>query len=146
MIETILGNLIEINIIVNKKTPKGFDSFQKLEVLEAPVHALDTDTKQANFASKAETQTEFPKQGWVSLVTWETQKERKLMVGAMTQINRIYSSNRNGDVAQESINIDMIKLLKDEIVFLYGELSRELRSNQKNNRSLARTKLTLSNS
>ena len=65
--------------------------------------------------------------------------EGKLTVGATTQINRIYSSNRNGDAAQESINIDMIKLLKNEIVFIYGELSRELRSNQK-------TKLTLSNS
>ena len=38
------------------------------------------------------------------------------------------------------------KLLKDEITFLRGELSRELRPNQKNNRSLARTALTLWNS
>ena len=43
------------------KTPKGLDSFQKLEVVEAPVHALDTDTKQANIVINAETETEFPK-------------------------------------------------------------------------------------
>ena len=49
----------------------------------------------------------------------------------MTQTERIYSSNRNEDTAQECINIDMIKLLKDEIAFLRGELFRELRSNQK---------------
>ena len=54
-IETILSNLVETNIIVNRKTPKGFDSFQKLEVVEAVVHALDTDTKQANITSNAET-------------------------------------------------------------------------------------------
>ena len=77
VIETILANLVETNIIVNGKTPKGFDSFQKLEVAEALVHALDTDTKQANITSNAETQTEFPKRNWFSLVTRETQKEGK---------------------------------------------------------------------
>ena len=61
MIETILGNLIETDIIVNRKTPKVLDYFHKLEVVEAPVHALDTYTKQENIASNAETQTEFPK-------------------------------------------------------------------------------------
>ena len=131
LIKTILANLGETNIIVNRKTPKGFDSFQKLEVVEALVHALDTDTKQANITSNAETQTGFPKQDWVSLVTPETPTEGKSTLDAMTQTERVYSSNRNGDTAQECINIDMIKLLKDEIAFLRGELSRELRSNQK---------------
>ena len=36
-----------------------------------------------------------------------------------------------------------MKLLKDEITFLRDELSRELRANQKNNRSIARTILKL---
>ena len=49
----------------------------------------------------------------------------------MTQIDRVYTSDRNGDTAPESINIDMLKLLKDEIAFLRSELSRELISNQK---------------
>ena len=57
MIETILANLVETNIIINRKIPKGFDSFQKLEVVEALVHALDTDTKQPNIANNAEIQT-----------------------------------------------------------------------------------------
>ena len=61
LIETILGNLIEANVIVNRKTPKGLDSFYRLEVAEAPVHGLDADTKQVSTASSAETQTEFPK-------------------------------------------------------------------------------------
>ena len=95
------------------------------------MHALDTDTKQANITSNAETQTEFAKRDWFSLVTRETQTEGKSMLDAMTQTDRVYSSNRNGDTAQECINIDMIKLLKDEIAFLRSELSRELRSNQK---------------
>ena len=63
----------------------------------------------------------------------------------MTQTERIYSSNRNEDTAQECINIDMIKLLKDEIAFLRGELSRELRSNQKTI-EVNKITLTLSNS
>ena len=95
------------------------------------MHALDTDTKQANITSNAETQTEFPKQDWLSLVTPETPTEGKSTLDAMTQTERAYSSNRNGDTAQECINIDMMKLLKDEISFLRGELSRELRLNQK---------------
>ena len=45
--------------------------------------------------------------------------------------DRVYSSSRSEDTAQECINIDMIKLIKDEIVFLRGELSRGLKSNQK---------------
>ena len=49
----------------------------------------------------------------------------------MTQTDRIYTSNQNGNTAQEWINIDLIKLLKDEIAFLRDELYRELRSNQK---------------
>ena len=77
LIETILASLVETNIIVNRKTPKILDSFQKLEVAEALVHALDTDTKQANITSNAETQTEFPKRNWFSLVTRETQTEGK---------------------------------------------------------------------
>ena len=64
MIETILGNLIETNVIANRKTPKGLDSFQKLKVGEASVHALEVDTNQRNIASIAETQTQFPKQDW----------------------------------------------------------------------------------
>ena len=55
MIETILGNLIEY-IIVNRKIPKGLNSFQRLENVEAPGLALDTKTKQINIASNAETQ------------------------------------------------------------------------------------------
>ena len=77
LIETILASLVETNIIVNRKTPKILDSFVKLEVAEALVHALDTDTKQANITSNAETQTEFPKRNWFSLVTRETQTEGK---------------------------------------------------------------------
>ena len=123
MIETLLANLVETNIIVNRKTPKSFDSFQKLEVVEALLHALDTDNIQANITSNAETQTEFPKRDWFSLVTRETQKERKSILDAMMQADRVYSSNRNGDTAQECINMDMIKLLKDEIAFLRGQLS-----------------------
>ena len=130
LIKTILANLGETNIIVNRKTPKGFDSFQKLEVVEALVHALDTDTKQANITSNAETQTEFPKRDCF-LVTRKTQTEGKSTLDAMTQTERVYSSNRNGDTAQECINIDIIKMLKDEIAFLRGDLSRQLRSNQK---------------
>ena len=61
LVETILANLIETNVTVHRKTPKGLDSFQNLEVVEVPVHVLDTDTKQANIASNAETQAEFPK-------------------------------------------------------------------------------------
>ena len=72
LIETILGNLVETNIIVNRKTPKGFDLLQNLEVVEALVHAFDTDTKQANITSNAETLTEFPKRDWFSSVTRET--------------------------------------------------------------------------
>ena len=109
------------------------------------MHALDTDTKQANITSNAETQTEFPKRDWFSLVTRETQTEGKSMLDAMTQTERVYSSNQNGDTAQECINIDMIKLLKDEIAFLRGELSRELRSNQKTIK-VNKITLTLSNS
>ena len=109
------------------------------------MHALDTDTKQANITSNAETQTEFAKRDWFSLVTRETQTEGKSMLDAMTQTDRVYSSNRNGDTAQECINIDMIKLLKDEIAFLRGELSRELRSNQKTI-EVNKITLTLSNS
>ena len=55
LIETIPTNLVETSIIVNRKTPKDFDSFQKLEVVEALVHALDTYTKQASITSNAET-------------------------------------------------------------------------------------------
>ena len=40
LIETILGNLIEATIIVNRKTPTGLDSFRRLKVVDAPVHAL----------------------------------------------------------------------------------------------------------
>ena len=88
-IETILSNLVETNIIVNRKTPKGFDSFQKLEVVEALVHALDTDTKQANITGNAETQAEFPKRELFSLVTQETQTEGKSKLDAMTH-ERVY--------------------------------------------------------
>ena len=123
LIETILDNLIETNITVNKKAPKGLDSFHRLEVVQAPVHALDTDAKQGNIASNAETQTEFPKREWFSLITRETQTERKLTVDAMVQTDRVYISDWNGDTTQECINIDMIRLLKDEIAYLRGELS-----------------------
>ena len=93
--------------------------------------ALDTDTKQANTASSAETQTEFPKLDWFSLTTGTTQMERKLMLYVMTQKDRVYTSDWNGETAEESINIDMLKSIKDEIAFLRGELSPELRTNQK---------------
>ena len=69
----------------------------------------------------------------------------KVNVGRKTQTERVYSSNRNGDTAQECINIDMTKLFKDEIAFLRGELSRELRSNQKTI-EVNKITLTLSNS
>ena len=49
----------------------------------------------------------------------------------MMQAYRVYRSDQNEDAAHGCINIDMIKLLKDEIAFQRGELSRELRSNQK---------------
>ena len=94
------------------------------------MHALDTDTKQANITSNAETQTEFPKRDWFSLVTLETQTEVKSTLDAMTQTDRVYSSNQNGDTVRECINIDMIKLLKEEIAFLRSEFSGELRSNK----------------
>ena len=120
--QTILGNFTETNITVNRKTPKGLDSFHRLEVAEAPVHALDTDTKEGNIASSAEIETEFPKRDCFSLIAWETQTEGKLTVDAMT-----HTSDQNGDTEQESINIDLLKLLKDEIVFLRVDLSREFR-------------------
>ena len=102
MIETILGNLIETNIIVSRKATESLDSFHRLEVAEAPVYAFDTDTKHANTASSAETQTEFPKQDWFSLITRETQTEETLTVDAMTQTDKVYTSNRNRVTAQES--------------------------------------------
>ena len=54
-----LANLVETNIIVNRKTPKGFDSFQKLEVVEALVRALDTDTKQVNITNNQKLRQNF---------------------------------------------------------------------------------------
>ena len=48
------------------------------------MHALDTNTKQANITSNAETQTEFPKQDCF-LVTRKTQTEGKSTLDAMTQ-------------------------------------------------------------
>ena len=107
MIETILGKLIETNIIVKRKRQKGVDLFLRFEVAEAPVHGLDTDTKQTNIASSTETQTEFPKQDWFS-ITCETQMEGRLTVDAMAQTDRVYASDRNGDTAQESINIELL--------------------------------------
>ena len=53
------------------------------------------------------------------------------MLDVMTQTDRAYTSNWNEETAEESINIDMLKLLKDEIAFLRVELSRELKSNEK---------------
>ena len=41
----------------------------------------------------------------------------------MVQTDRVYISDWNGDTTQECINIDMIRLLKDEIAYLRGELS-----------------------
>ena len=75
------------------------------------MHALDTDTKQENTASRAETQTEFPKRDWFSLVTRETQTEGKLTLDAMTQTDRVYTSDRNGVTVQECLNKDVIRLL-----------------------------------
>ena len=91
------------------------------------MHALDSDIKQANI----ETQTYFPKWDWFSLVTQGTQTDRRLKVDAMTQTESVYTSDWNGNIAQECINTDMIKLYKDEMAFLRCELSRELRSNNK---------------
>ena len=95
------------------------------------MHALDSDIKQGNIESNPETQTDFPKWDWFSLVTQETQTDRRLKVDAMTQTDRVYTSDWNGNMAQECINTDMIKLYKDEMAFLRCELSRELRSNNK---------------
>ena len=89
------------------------------------MNAVDTDTKQGNITSNAETQTEFPRWDWFSLVTWETQMDGKSMLDVMTRTDSVYLTNRNGDTAQECINIDKIKLLNDEIAFSRGELSRE---------------------
>ena len=58
-----------------------------------------------------------------------------LTIDGITLPDRVYTSDRNGDTAQECINIDMIKLFKDEIAFLRGKLSRELRSNQNQSKS-----------
>ena len=111
------------------------------------MHALDTDTKQGNITSNAESQIEFPKRDWFSLVTREIKTEGKSRLDAMMLTDRVYSSNRNGDTAQECINIDIIKMLKDEIAFLRGDLSRQLRSNQKAIEVLLEQHtLTLSNS
>ena len=87
------------------------------------MRALDIDIKQANIASNAETQKEFPKRDWFSLVTRETQMDGKLRVDAMTQTGRVYTFDWRGDTVQECINGDMIKLLKGEIAFLHSELS-----------------------
>ena len=45
----------------------------------------------------------------------------------MTQTDSVYISDQNGDTTKEYLDIDMIKLLKDEITFLRGELYLELR-------------------
>ena len=52
--------------------------------------ALDPDHKQANITSNAETQTEFPKRDWFSLVIRETQTEGKTTLDAMTQAEGIF--------------------------------------------------------
>ena len=54
----------------------------------------------------------------------------------MTQTDSVYISDRNGDTTKEYLDIDMIKLLKDEIPFLRGELCLELRWNQKTIKAL----------
>ena len=81
----------------------------------------------SNTAGNAETQTEFPKRDRFSLVTRETQTERIITIDAMTQTDSVYISDRNGDTTQKYLDIYMIKLLKDEITFLRGELCLELR-------------------
>ena len=48
----------------------------------------------------------------------------------MTQTDRVYTSDQNGDTAQECIKIDILKLLKDKIAFLRSELSREMYQQQ----------------
>ena len=45
----------------------------------------------------------------------------------MTQTDSVYTSDRNVDTTQEYLDIDMIKLLKDEIAFIRGKLCLELR-------------------
>ena len=45
----------------------------------------------------------------------------------MTQRDRVYKSDRNEYTTQEYLDIDMTKLLKDEITFVRGELCLELR-------------------
>ena len=42
LIETILGNLIETNILVNRKTPEGLDSFQTGKVYTSNHELLNT--------------------------------------------------------------------------------------------------------
>ena len=61
------------------------------------MNALDTDTKQGNITSNAETQTEFPRWDWFSLVTWETQMDGKSTLDVMTRTDSVYLTNRNGD-------------------------------------------------
>ena len=68
--------------------------------------------KQTNITSSTETQN-FENKEWFSLITWETQTEGKLTVDAMTETDRVYASNQNGDTAQKCINIDMLTLLKE---------------------------------
>ena len=60
--------------------------------------------------------------------------------------DRVYTSDQNEDAVLGCINIDMIKLLKDEIVFLRGWLISRIKVKSKNNQSLDRTELTLSKS
>ena len=58
------------------------------------MHALDTDTKQGNITSNAESQIEFPKRDWFSLVTREIKTEGKSTLDAMMLTDRVYSSNK----------------------------------------------------
>ena len=62
------------------------------------MHALDTDTKQANITSIAEIQIEFPKGDLSCLITRETQTEKKLRVDAMTHTDNVYTLYRNMEI------------------------------------------------
>lgn len=42
----------------------------------------------------------------------------------MTDTDSVYTSYWNGNTAEECINISMLKLLKDQIAFLHGQLSQ----------------------
>ena len=53
----------------------------------------------------------------------------------MMDIDSLYTSYWNGNTEEECINISMLKLLKDQIAFLHGQLSQVLRLNKNKSKS-----------